>query len=150
VTRLIDGRVTLSADQVRGRLLEEVRAGREHGVQYWPVFLLQTQGHVGCCGLRSHDEEGGILEIGVHIRSEQWSQGYATEATRAVIAYAFNVLGAKALFAGHNPGNRASHALLVKLGFTYTHDEFYEPTGLHHPSYLLTAADYTSGKSVAA
>jgi [ribosomal protein S5]-alanine N-acetyltransferase len=27
--------------------------------------------------------------------------------------------------------------LLAKLGFHYTHDEFYPPTGLQHPSYLL-------------
>lgn len=25
----------------------------------------------------------------------------------------------------------------VTLGFTYIMDEFYEPTGLHHPSYEL-------------
>jgi hypothetical protein len=26
----------------------------------------------------------------------------------------------------------------LRLGFVHTHDEFYEPTGLMHPSYLLT------------
>ncbi len=77
----------------------------------------------------------GILEVGVHIRSGHWNRGYALEATRAmVMAYAFDTLSAAALFAGHNPTNVGSRRLLTKLGFRYTHDKFYEPTGLHHPS----------------
>ena len=27
--------------------------------------------------------------------------------------------------------------MLHRLGFRYTHDELYPPTGLNHPSYLL-------------
>jgi ribosomal-protein-alanine N-acetyltransferase len=46
------------------------------------------------------------------------------------------------LFAGHNPKNEASRHILAKLGFRYTHDELYEPTGLQHPCYLLTAEEY--------
>jgi RimJ/RimL family protein N-acetyltransferase len=41
------------------------------------------------------------------------------------------------VFAGHNPANTASRGLLARLGFRYTHDELYAPTGLRHPSYLL-------------
>lgn len=43
---------------------------------------------------------------------------------------------------GDYPHNERSRNLLLKLGFAYTHDEFYEPTGLEHPSYLLTADEY--------
>jgi len=67
-----------------------------------------------------------------------------------VIAYAFDVLDMNALFAGRNPGNAASWTLLEKLGFTYTHDEFYAPTGLRHPSYRLTVEEHQSGRSAAA
>ena len=35
-----------------------------------------------------------------------------------------------------------------RLGFRYTHDEYYEPTGLQHPSYLMAAADYARSSSV--
>jgi hypothetical protein len=30
--------------------------------------------------------------------------------------------------------------MLRRLGFRYTHDELYPPTGLRHPSYVLTRA----------
>jgi RimJ/RimL family protein N-acetyltransferase len=56
--------------------------------------------------------------------------------------YAFRALGVKALFAGHNPGNTASRRVLEKLGFRYTHDAYYPPTGLNHPSYLLTPEEF--------
>ena len=52
--------------------------------------------------------------------------------------YAFGQLRARGLFAGHHPENAASGAMLRKLGFRYSHDELYAPTGVHHPSYLLT------------
>lgn len=140
VTELIDARGRLSPDQVRERLEREIASQRAYGVQYWPVFLLDTGEGAGCCGLRPVPERPHVLELGFHIRSALWGQGYATEAARAVVRYAFDVLGVAGLFAGHHPRNRVSRHLLEVLGFQYTHDEFYAPTGLHHPSYFLTAA----------
>lgn len=135
VTKLIGG--PFSEAQVSARLTQEIARQAEHGVQYWPIFLLTSGEHVGCCGLRPYDLSQAIYEIGFHIRKAFWGQGYAFEAAQAVIGYAFGTLGAKGLFAGHNPANEASGKLLKKLGFQYTHDEFYPPTGLNHPSYLL-------------
>lgn len=139
VTRLIDARGALTSEQVQERLLKEIANQRQYGVQYWPIFLQASGEHVGCCGLRPRDLPARIYEFGVHIRAAHWRQGYALEAGRAVIGYAFGTLGAAGLFAGHNPHNHASRALLLKLGFQYTHDEFYPPTGLQHPSYSLSS-----------
>lgn len=136
VTRLIGG--PFSREQVAARLEREITTQREHGVQYWPIFLRATGEHIGCCGMRPYDLPAKVYEIGFHIRRACWGQGYAPEAAHAVIDYAFDTLGATSLFAGHNPANHASKTLLTKLGFRYTHDEFYAPTGLHHPSYLLS------------
>jgi ribosomal-protein-alanine N-acetyltransferase len=144
VTRLIDARGQLTDEQVRQKLRQEIATAAEYGVQYWPIFLLSTGEHIGCCGLRPYDLVQGIYEIGFHIRSQEWGQGYATEAARAVIKFAFADLNVNALFAGHNPQNTVSGKLLEKLGFHYTHDEFYEPTGLNHPSYLFTEKDYAA------
>lgn len=38
------------------------------------------------------------------------------------------------------PATTRRSKLLTKLGFTHTHDEFYPPTGLMHPSYRLVRA----------
>jgi RimJ/RimL family protein N-acetyltransferase len=122
------------------RLAAEMATQAEHGVQYWPIFLRKSGTHVGCCGLRPYRHDQGIYELGVHIRPSFWRQGLALEAATAVIDYAFDRLGVRALFAGHNPANTASRQMILKLGFQYTHEELYPPTGLNHPSYLLTRA----------
>lgn len=145
VTKLIGG--PFSQEQVQSRLSLEIANLKSFGVQYWPIFLLSSDEHLGCCGLRPYRLDEGIYEVGVHIRSGHWGQGYAQEATRAVIAYAFDKRGAAGLFAGHNPANETSRRLLGKLGFHYTHDEYYPPTGLHHPSYMLTAEEFARSRS---
>lgn len=137
VTRFIDRRGPLTAEQAVQRLAQEMDLDREHGVQYWPVFLMRGGLFVGCGGLRPCQPAEGVLELGVHIRSACWGRGYATEAAAAVIGHAFGRLGAARLFAGHHPENAASRHLLARLGFRYTHDEPYPPTGLRHPSYVL-------------
>jgi RimJ/RimL family protein N-acetyltransferase len=91
--------------------------------------------------MRPRDQAARINSFGFHLRPEYWGRGYATEAGRAVIRHAFTNLSVRALFAGHHPANPASPRVLEKLGFRYTHDELYPPTGLRHRSCLLTAAD---------
>jgi RimJ/RimL family protein N-acetyltransferase len=140
VTRFIGG--PFSREWVLERLTTEIANGQSHGFQYWPIFLLASGEHVGCCGLKPRKPEEGILEIGFHLRPAHWGRGYAPEAARAVMSYAFRRLGARALFAGHGPANDASRRVLAKLGFRHTHDEFYPPTGLNHPSYLLTVEEF--------
>lgn len=138
VTRLIGG--PLSAAAAEARLGGEIATMHAHGVQYWPIFLLEDDGHAGCAGLRPYRPEQRIYEIGFHLRPAYWGRGLATEAAQAVIAYAFRTIGAHALFAGHHPANAVSRRMLDKLGFRFTHEELYPPTGLRHPSYLLSRA----------
>jgi RimJ/RimL family protein N-acetyltransferase len=142
VTQFIDARGRLSEVQVEERLAREISCLEAYGIQYWPIFLLNDAAFVGCCGLRPHKMEARIYEIGVHIIPENWRRGYAREACLAVMSFAFGNLMVGALFAGHNPKNDISRNLLLKLGFRYTHDEYYPATGLNHPSYLLTAEDF--------
>lgn len=138
VTGLIGGPFT--REMVRDRLNREIAQRRECGLQYWPVFLLDSDQHIGCAGLRPYRSERKVYEFGVHLRHIFWGQGLAKEASLAVIDYAFGELGSEALFAGHHAENEASKRLLLRLGFAYTHDEFYSPTRLMHPSYLLPKA----------
>lgn len=140
VTALIGG--PFSAEQVERRLNAEIVSGDSYNVQYWPIFLLEDGRHAGCAGLRPYRIEQHIYELGFHLRPEYWGRGLAEEAGRAVIEFAFEKIGAAALFAGHHPANAASCRVLGKLGFQFTHEEFYPPTGLKHPSYLLRREGY--------
>jgi ribosomal-protein-alanine N-acetyltransferase len=135
VTALIGG--PFSEEMVRTHLVNEIAQMQESNLQYWPIFLRESDQFAGCASLRPYRPADRIHELGVHLCRSNWSQGLATEAARAVIDYAFDTLDAQALFAGHNPANHASRQLLTKLGFAQTHEEFYKPTGLVHLSYIL-------------
>jgi [ribosomal protein S5]-alanine N-acetyltransferase len=136
VTRLFS-KEPLSDDDVLKRLTCEMDQGKELGIQYWPMFEMATNEHVGCGGLRPHQREQDMLEIGFHLRPSFWGKGVATESAKAVIKYATDHTKAKALFAGHHPENIASRNVILKLRFVEVEPEFYKPTGLLHPSYIL-------------
>ncbi len=142
VTRYITASGIMSESDVRARLEKEIEIYDKTNIQYWPLYLKESGECIGCCGLRPYDDDKNILEMGVHIKPRFWKKGYANEACLAVMEYAFDLLGADGLFAGHNPENQTSAQLLKKLGFVYMHDEFYPPTGLMHPSYMLTKKQF--------
>lgn len=125
-------------DYIRARLAREMADQARTGRQYWPVFQLANDAHIGCCGLRTRDV-GAFPEFGVHLRPEFWGRGYALEAGRGVLAYGFSQLGLTELFAGHHPDNTVSAKMLLRLGFEPSHRELYPPTGLMHPCYRLLA-----------
>lgn len=144
VTRYICASGRFSEEEIRDRLQLEIRNGETHHMEYWPVFELSSGSFIGCCGLRPHREKE--YEAGVHLLPEYRHLGYAGEAMSAVAHYAFSVLGADKLFAGHHPENTASRKMLLRSGFTYIGDEFYAPTGLDHPSYELPNPQYPKCK----
>src|SRR5579872_6689940 len=67
----------MSPAEIRARLEREVRQGAELGVQYWPVFLLATEEHVGCAGLRPKAEN--LLELGYYLKPAFWRAGFRSE-----------------------------------------------------------------------
>jgi RimJ/RimL family protein N-acetyltransferase len=135
VMRFIGG--PYSDEEVRARIEREVANDAAFGIQYWPVFV--DGAFAGACGLKPHATEPGhhFREIGFQFLPEFWGAGYASEAARAVIAYAFGTLDATALFAGHHPENETSRALLIRLGFTQIGTHYFARTALQHPWYRL-------------
>lgn len=139
VTARIGG--PFSPEQVRARHNSEIRMFESWGIQYWPIFLLADDGHVGCAGFRTYAANESAWELGFHLLPGFWGQGLATEASVAVLEYAFGTLGLDAVVAGHHPSNEASRRVLTKLGFEYTGEEFYEPSGIFEPTYVLRKTD---------
>jgi len=138
VTKYISKMGRFSQVEIEAKLALEMENQREFSVQYWPIFERSTHEFIGCCGLRPYDVDAGVYEIGFHLKPSHWGKGLGPEVAVATIEYARSHLGAKELFAGHNPHNVNSKKVLERLGFQYIGDEFYEPTGLYHPSYKYT------------
>ncbi len=135
VTKYIGG--PFSTAQVYNKFMTERKILRQHNVQYWPVFDLKTTEFIGCCGLRPHWMQNDVYVLSVNIMSAHWRNGYATEATGAVVEFAFNSMEIKGLVAQHHPEYLAPKELIKKLSFEYTHDEEYKKNEPPHPSYML-------------
>lgn len=142
VTEYICATGEFTQQDILDRLNIEVDNEKKYQVQYWPIFEISTGKLIGCCGLRPFKSEQSSYEMGFHLRRIYWGQGYAFEAAAEVVKYAFTILNADKLYAGHHPQNIRSGKLLTRLEFQYIGDNFYEPTGLYHPSYEMTAALY--------
>jgi RimJ/RimL family protein N-acetyltransferase len=83
------------------------------------AITLKTDGRlIGTMGLREIDREHSQAEMGFWIGTEWWGRGYATEAARAVLGYAFEELGLNRVYAHHMVRNPASGRVLKKVGMT--------------------------------
>lgn len=70
---------------------------------------------IGVVGLREIDREHSQAEMGFWIGVEWWGRGYAAEAARAVVAYAFEELKLNRVYAHHMVRNPASGRVLEKI-----------------------------------
>ena len=91
--------------------------------------------------------------IGYVLNKDYWNQGLATEATKAVIALAFEQLGMNKLIAVHDQDNPASGWVMAKSGMKYSHEEPYAMLDLHEEGrmetrvhYVLTKEEYLAEK----
>ena len=88
--------------------------GEDEGVQ----FLVRADGErVGTVGLHDVTSTNGNGEIGYFFAPEAWGNGYATDATRAVVDHAFAERRLHKVYARAFAFNDASQRVLEKIGF---------------------------------
>lgn len=91
----------------------------QYGFGLWAVILRETGEMVGQCGLTMQPwKERELLEVGYHFRKEYWHRGYAAEAARACVRYAFDVLGAEEVCAIIRDTNLPSQGVALRCGMT--------------------------------
>jgi len=82
------------------------------------VFAIELDGAlIGMCGLEPRRDGA---ELGYWLGVPFWGYGYATEAVRGLIDYAFAELGHEVLSSGARVSNPASRRVLEKCGFQWT------------------------------
>jgi len=93
----------------------------EYGL--FSVILKTDEGLIGDCGLEQMEADGqSITELGYDFRSDNWNQGFATEAAIAVRDYAFDVLQLPELISLIRVGNVASKRVAEKVGMKLVHE----------------------------
>lgn len=82
------------------------------------IVLRERAELIGAVGL-SFAPAHARAELGYWIAREHWGKGYATEAARAVLAYAFSACGVNRVQARHFSRNPGSGRVLHKLGMKH-------------------------------
>jgi ribosomal-protein-alanine N-acetyltransferase len=85
---------------------------------------------LGHIGFHQPPGEDGFVEIGYMVFPEHRRQGYAQEATRAMIEWAAQQPGVRGVRASVSPDNAPSLGLVEKLGFAQTGSQMDEIDGL--------------------
>jgi ribosomal-protein-alanine N-acetyltransferase len=94
------------------------------------VILKETGEFIGWSGIKFITNEinnhKDFYEIGYRFIEKHWGKGYATEAGKAFIDYAFNIMKVDAIYAYADAGNENSRKILEKLGLLYVNSFEYE------------------------
>ena len=104
----------------------------EHGFGFWAIEVPGVADYVGMCGLqhvRFQARFTPCVEIGWRLAHEFWGRGYAPEAARAALDYAFTTLGLSEVVAFTTVKNARSRRVMEKIGMTYDPaDDFDHPS----------------------
>jgi [ribosomal protein S5]-alanine N-acetyltransferase len=89
-----------------------------HDVHWWGYFFIDTaRGRlVGNGGFKGGPDDAGAVEIGYEVATEYWNLGYATQAAKAMIAFAFAQPGVNEVAAHTLTEGNASNGVLQKAG----------------------------------
>jgi [ribosomal protein S5]-alanine N-acetyltransferase len=88
-------------------------------VHGFSMVHLDTGVTVGQCGFKGPPDSDGMVEIAYGVASSQESKGYATEAARALVAYALSIDQVRLVRAHTLPASNASGRVLAKCGFQF-------------------------------
>lgn len=88
------------------------------GYGQWCVAMREAAGLIGFAGLREIEGESDV-EVLYGFAPSQWGRGLATEASRAVLAHGFEIVGLARIAGRTDTPNRASARVLERLGMHF-------------------------------
>ncbi len=128
---------TFDERRVRSWIERNIERYRKDGFGLWAVCLKDTGEMIGDCGLTLQDIEGEMLpEIGYHIRRDRQRKGYAKEAAKAVMDWAFMNTDYPALYSYCKYTNEASIRTAESIGMQFDREYPDEANGMTHVSVI--------------
>ncbi len=87
---------------------------------YALAVVLPAEGRlIGVVTLTITHRELGQAELGYRLGPDSWGQGYATEASQALVGFGFSTLGLHRIYALCHPENTGSRRVMEKIGMQY-------------------------------
>jgi RimJ/RimL family protein N-acetyltransferase len=132
---------------------------QRRGFGLWAVEVIGGPTFIGFIGLSVPSFDAPFtpcVELGYRLAFEYWGHGYATEGSRAAIAFGFATVGLSEIVAMTAVGNERSRRVMERLGMTRNPaDDFEHPNIVdghplrRHVLYRLTVREWAGGQSSA-
>ena len=114
------------------------------------IVLRSDDTFIGTISLGYQFKKDESMQLGYWLGRDYWNCGYCTEAARAVVKFAFEVLGLHRIFSRHFAGNPASGRVLQKTGMKHegTLREAYNKSGRFEnlECYGILKSEYRNAK----
>ncbi|HWO24538.1 MAG TPA: GNAT family N-acetyltransferase [Kofleriaceae bacterium] len=135
-------------EQARAFVERQIAAEAAHGFCLWGLIERAAGRLIGQCGLQRAGDTGET-EIGWWLARDRWGQGLATEAARAVVAFAFEELRLPRLISIAQPANTGSIDVMRRLGMRFERSARHGDLGLKNPEIEISiyALESGSGRS---
>jgi RimJ/RimL family protein N-acetyltransferase len=127
---------TLDHQGMREWIERNSKRYEQYGHGMWAVTLKSDGKFVGDCGLTIQAVDGvEELEVGYQFNKKYWGHGYATEAARGCMDYAFNRLGRRRIISMIRPENIPSRRVAERNGLKIEKELFWR--GFQHLVYAI-------------
>lgn len=128
-----------SDEEVANWLEWNLSSYQENGFGLWAIERKEDGTIIGECGLTKQIVDGKtFIEIGYHLRKEDWHQGYAIEAAKACKIYAFEQLKVKEVVSIVRDTNLASMNVAIRNGMIAKKRFIKHYYGVEMPHYLFS------------
>lgn len=118
---------TVESDQLASKIDTLIK---ENGWGFWAVELKNSAEFIGFVGLHYQEQDipnAPFVEIGWRLESNHWGIGYATEAAKAALRFAFEELNEPSVYAFTARINEPSRKVMSKIGMVNVKQNFNHP-----------------------
>jgi RimJ/RimL family protein N-acetyltransferase len=129
VMRYLTGRARSRQEVTATHARRLALAGKVDGLGYWMAFRHSDDDFVGLMMLPpangpDQPDDPSVAELGYRLVRRHWRQGYASEASRALLRHAFDAVGMGRVIAQTMAVNTGSRAVMTAVGLRYVRTFF--------------------------
>lgn len=139
---------TFDDRRVQGWIEKNIERYKVFGFGLWAVVLRETDEMIGDCGITMQNINGFIRpEIGYHIAKAHQRRGYASEAARACISYAFEQTPFLRIYSYMKKDNLPSASTARSIGMSFE-SEFIDAEGEKTEVYSISRNEWINKKEL--
>lgn len=131
-------------DMVKEWFDRQLHRYQENGFGLWAVVLKETNEMIGQCGITLQEVSGKhVKEVGYLFQKAYWHQGYAWEASKACIRYAFEHLHTDCVYSIVRDSNIASKKVAMRNQMKCVGQitKYYRGVTMPHEVYCIERVD---------